>query len=77
MGELRRAGMWGQKRLGRRRTLSTGYRDLESCQEKVRAGGRLGGGVVLGQCLGKAEFEEEEEAKSLAERKSLKTALGG
>lgn len=41
MGELRRAGVWGQKRLGRRRTLSTGYRDLESCQEKVRAGGRL------------------------------------
>lgn len=55
MGELRRAGVWGQKRLGRRRTLSTGYRDLESCQEKVRAGGRLGGGV-LGQCLGKAEL---------------------
>lgn len=24
MGELRRAGVWGQKRLGRRRTLSTG-----------------------------------------------------
>lgn len=74
-GGLRRAGVWGQKRLGGRRTLSTGaWRAAKRKSEQADDWGW--GGVVLGECLGKTGFEEEE-AKSLGERKSRKTALGG